>query len=39
VIEARDRIGGFSSVEEVIAYSDLSPSLVDVIRERLVLLP
>jgi hypothetical protein len=39
VIEARDRIGGFSSAEEVIAYADLSPSLVDGIRERLVFLP
>jgi hypothetical protein len=38
VIEARDRIGGFSSAEEVIAYTDLSPSLVDGIRERLVFL-
>jgi Helix-hairpin-helix motif len=28
VIEARDRIGGFSSAEEVIAYTDLSPTLV-----------
>jgi Helix-hairpin-helix motif len=39
VVEARDRLGGFSSVEEVIAYTDLSPSLVDGVRERLVLLP
>ena len=39
VIEARDRIGGFSSAEEVIAYADLSPSLVDGIRERLMFLP
>jgi Helix-hairpin-helix motif len=39
VIEARDRIGGFSSAEEVIAYTDLSPVLVDGIRERLVFLP
>jgi hypothetical protein len=39
VVEARDRLGGFSSAEEVIAYTDLSPSLVDGIRERLVLLP
>jgi Helix-hairpin-helix motif len=39
VIEARDRIGGFSSAEEVIAYTELSPSLVDGIRERLVFLP
>jgi hypothetical protein len=39
VIEARDRIGGFSTAEEVIAYTDLSPSLVDGIRERLVFLP
>ena len=36
VIEARDRIGGFSSDQEVIAYTDLSPMLVDSIRERLV---
>ena len=39
VVEARDRIGGFSSAEEVIAYTELSPSLVDGIRERLVFLP
>jgi hypothetical protein len=39
VVEARDRVGGFSSAEEVIAYTDLPPSLVDGIRERLVLLP
>jgi hypothetical protein len=38
VIEARDRIGGFTSAEEVIAYTDLSPALVDGIRERLVFL-
>jgi DNA uptake protein ComE-like DNA-binding protein len=38
VIEARDRIGGFSSPEEVIAYTDLSPALVDGIRDRLVFL-
>jgi hypothetical protein len=38
VIEARDRIGGFSSPEEVIVYTDLSPALVDGIRERLVFL-
>jgi hypothetical protein len=39
VIEARDRIGGFSSAEEVIAYTDLSPTLVDGLRERLLFLP
>jgi helix-hairpin-helix protein len=39
VTEARDRIGGFSSAEEVIAYTDLSPTLVDGIRERLLFLP
>jgi Helix-hairpin-helix motif len=39
VVEARDRIGGFSSPEEVIAYTDLSPTVVDGIRERLLLLP
>ena len=38
VIEARDRIGGFSSAEEVIAYTELSPALVDVLRERLLFL-
>jgi Helix-hairpin-helix motif len=38
VTEARDRIGGFSSAEEVIAYTDLSPALVDGIRERLLFL-
>jgi hypothetical protein len=38
VIEACDRIGGFSSPEEVIAYTDLSPALVDGIRDRLVFL-
>jgi DNA uptake protein ComE-like DNA-binding protein len=38
VVEARDRIGGFSSPEEVIAYTDLSPALVDGLRERLVFL-
>ena len=37
--EARDRIGGFSSAEEVIAYTDLSPTLVDGVRERLLFLP
>ena len=39
VIDARDRIGGFSSAEEVIAYTDLSPTVVDGLRERLVFLP
>ena len=39
VIEARDRIGGFSSAEEIIAYTDLSPTLVDGMRERLVFVP
>ena len=39
VIEARDRIGGLSSPEELIAYTDLSPTLVDSVRERLVFLP
>jgi hypothetical protein len=39
VIEARDRIGGFLSAEEVIAHSDLSPPRIDAIRERLVFLP
>jgi hypothetical protein len=39
VIDARDRIGGFSSVEEVIAYTDLSPMVVDGLRERLVSSP
>jgi len=39
VTEARDRIGGFSSAEEVIAYTDLSPTLVDGLRERLLFLP
>jgi DNA uptake protein ComE-like DNA-binding protein len=39
VIDARDRIGGFSSAEEVIAYTDLSPAVVDGLRERLVFLP
>lgn len=38
MIEARDRIGGFSSPEEVIAYTELSPALVDGIRERLLFL-
>jgi hypothetical protein len=39
VIEARDRIGGFSSAEEVIAYTELSPTLIDGLRERLLFLP
>jgi DNA uptake protein ComE-like DNA-binding protein len=39
VTEARERIGGFSSVEEVIAYTDLLPTLVDGLRERLLFLP
>ena len=39
VIVARDRIGGLSSPEELIAYTDLSPTLVDSVRERLVFLP
>jgi hypothetical protein len=38
VIEARDRIGGFSSAEEVIAYTELSPTLVDGLGERLLFL-
>jgi hypothetical protein len=29
---------GFSSAEEVIAYTDLSPTLVDGVRERLLFL-
>jgi hypothetical protein len=39
VTEARERIGGFSSAEEVIAYTDLLPTLVDGLRERLLFLP
>jgi hypothetical protein len=39
VIEARDRIGGFLSAEEVIAHTDLSPTRIYGIRERLVFLP
>jgi hypothetical protein len=39
VIEVRDRIGGFSSAQEVIAYTDLSPALVDSVGERLLFLP
>jgi DNA polymerase III alpha subunit (gram-positive type) len=39
VIEARDHIGGFISAEEVIARTDLSPTRIDSIRERLVVLP
>jgi hypothetical protein len=39
VIETRDRIGGFLSAEEVIAHTDLSPTRIDGIRERLVFLP
>jgi Helix-hairpin-helix motif len=39
VVEARDRIGGFISAEEVIAQTDLSPALVDGIRERLMFVP
>jgi hypothetical protein len=39
VIEARDRIGGFLSAEEVIAHTDLSPPRIDGNRERLVFLP
>jgi DNA uptake protein ComE-like DNA-binding protein len=38
VTEARERIGGFSSAEEVIAYTDLPPTLVDGLRERLLFL-
>ena len=38
-LEARDRIGGFSSAEEVIAYTELSPALIDGLRERLLFLP
>jgi DNA uptake protein ComE-like DNA-binding protein len=39
VTEAHERIGGFSSAEEVIAYTDLSPTLIDGLRERLLFLP
>jgi hypothetical protein len=39
VIEARERIVGFSSAEEVIAYTELSPAVVDDLRERLLFLP
>ena len=39
VVEARDHIGAFLSAEEVIAHTDLSPTLIDGIRERLVFLP
>jgi DNA uptake protein ComE-like DNA-binding protein len=39
VTEARERIGGFSSAEEVIAYTELSPTLIDGLRERLLFLP
>jgi hypothetical protein len=39
VIGARDHIGGFISAEEVIVRTDLSPTRIDSIRERLVFLP
>jgi hypothetical protein len=39
VVEVRDRIGGFISAEEVIAHTELSPTLVDGVRERLLFLP
>jgi hypothetical protein len=39
VVETRDHIGAFLSAEEVIAHTDLSPTLIDGIRERLVFLP
>lgn len=38
ILEARDRLGGFSSPEEVIAFTDLSPALVDGLRDRLIFL-
>jgi hypothetical protein len=38
ILEARDQLGGFSSAEEVIAFTDLSPALVEGIRDRLVFL-
>lgn len=39
VIEARERIGAFISAEEVIAHTDLPPTRIDGIRERLVFVP
>jgi Helix-hairpin-helix motif len=39
VTEARDRIGGFSSAEEMIAFTELSPARVDGIRDQLLFLP
>jgi hypothetical protein len=36
--QARDHVGGFSSPEEIIAFSDLSPAVVDGIRDHLVFL-
>jgi hypothetical protein len=35
----RERVGGFATANEVIAYTDLSPALVDSLRQRLVFLP
>ncbi|HSK56456.1 MAG TPA: hypothetical protein VK908_14460 [Jiangellales bacterium] len=35
----RERVGGFTTADEVIAYTDLSPALVDSLGQRLVFLP
>jgi hypothetical protein len=38
IAHARHRIGGFSSAEEVIAFTELSPSVLDAVRDRLLFL-
>ena len=38
VAEARDRLGGFSSPEEVCAFAEVADATIDVLRERLLFL-
>jgi hypothetical protein len=38
VVEGRDRLGGFSSPEEIIAFTDVPAPVVDDIRDRIVFL-
>jgi hypothetical protein len=38
VVEARDRLGGFAGLEELIAFTELSPEAVDGLQEHLLFL-
>jgi hypothetical protein len=38
VVDARDRLGGFSSADELVVYTELTPPTIDRIQDRIVFL-